>query len=134
MTRFAVAARSRYKWMREERAFREAALDDVIAGSYVFTGERSARGYYLNRMANSLGSAEKRARFQADEAGYMRGMGCSEQEIELVRQRDWQAMMEHGGSIYLLLKIGAAVGHALPQIGAHTSGVRATEPVAQKGH
>ena len=52
----------------------------------------------------------------------MRGLGCSDQEIELVRRRDWQAMMEHGGSIYLLLKIGAAVGHALPQIGAHTSG------------
>jgi hypothetical protein len=31
-------------------------------------------------------------------------------------------MMEHGASIYLLLKIGAAVGHSLQQIGRHTSG------------
>jgi gallate dioxygenase len=97
-------------------------LDDVIAGSYVFTGERSANSYHLNKMATTLRSAETRARFQADEAGYMRAVGCSEQEIDLVRRRDWQAMMEYGASIYLLLKIGAAVGVSLPQIGAHTSG------------
>jgi gallate dioxygenase len=97
-------------------------LDDVIAGSYVFTGERSAKSYFLNKMANSLRSADARATFSADEAGYMRAMGCSAEEIELVRRRDWKAMMEHGASIYLLLKIGAAVGHTLPQIGAHTSG------------
>lgn len=97
-------------------------MDDVIAGSFVFTGERSAKGYHLNKMAKTLGSGDNRARFLADEAGYMRGLGCSDQEIELVRRRDWQAMMAHGGSIYLLLRIGAAVGHTLPQIGAHTSG------------
>jgi gallate dioxygenase len=97
-------------------------LDDVIAGSYVFTGERSARSYRLNKMASSLRSAEARAAFLADEIGYMRGMGCSDQEIDLVQQRDWKGLMEYGASIYLLLKIGAAVGHSLPQIGAHTSG------------
>ncbi len=97
-------------------------MDDVIEGAYVFTGERSAQSYHLNRMANTLRSAEKRQQFAADEAGYMRGFGCSEQEIELVRRRDWRAMMEHGASIYLLLKIGAAVGHSLQQIGTHTSG------------
>ncbi len=97
-------------------------MDDVIEGSYVFTGERSAKSYHLNKMANTLRSADARARFVADEAGYMRGMGCSEEEISLVHRRDWKAMMEYGASIYLLLKIGAAVGHTLPQIGAHTSG------------
>jgi protocatechuate 4,5-dioxygenase alpha subunit len=97
-------------------------VDDIIAGSYVFTGERSAHSYHLNKMANSLRTAEARAGFVADEAGYMRDMGCSDQEIELVRRRDWKAMMEHGASIYLLLKIGAAVGHSLQQIGRHTSG------------
>jgi protocatechuate 4,5-dioxygenase alpha subunit len=109
-------------------------LDDVISGAYVFTGERSARSYQLNRMANTLSSPEKRAEFQADEAGYMRGMGLSEHEIELVKLRDWRAMMDHGASIYLLLKIGAAVGHSLPQIGAHTAGITVAEFHARKGH
>ena len=96
-------------------------MDDVIQGSYVFTGERSAKSYHLNQMANSLRSADARARFIADETNYMRDMGCSDSEIELVRRRDWRALMEYGASIYMLLKIGAAVGHTLPQIGAHTS-------------
>ena len=109
-------------------------MDDVVLGAYVFTGERSARSYNLNKMANSLRLPDARAQFQADEAGYMRALGCSEQEIELVRRRDWKAMMEHGASIYMLLKIGAAVGHTLPQIGAHTSGKTAAEPQARKGH
>jgi gallate dioxygenase len=109
-------------------------LDDVISGAYVFTGERSAHSYHLNKMANTLGTSEKRAQFQADEAGYMRGMGCSDHEIDLVRRRDWKAMMEHGASIYLLLKIGAATGHALPQIGAATGGMTVAEYQARKEH
>ena len=108
-------------------------MDDVISGAYVFTGERSALGYALNKMANSLGTAEARAAFQADEAGYMRGKGCSDEQIDLVRRRDWKGMMEHGGSIYLLLKIGAAVGAPLPEIGAHTGGMTLAEFHARKG-
>src|SRR5882724_4446151 len=83
------------------RTTREAALDDVISGAYVFTGERSARSYALNKMANTLSSPANRETFQADESGYMAGLGCSETEIELVRRRDWKGMMEHGASIYL---------------------------------
>jgi protocatechuate 4,5-dioxygenase alpha subunit len=113
---------------------REAALDDVISGAYVFTGERSARSYALNKMANTLGSPENRTRFQADEAGYMRDYGCSTAEIDLVHHRDWKGMMEHGASIYLLLKIGAAVGVPLPEIGAHTAGLTLAEYQARKGH
>lgn len=98
-------------------------MDDVIAGAFVFTGERSAAGYRLNRMAKSLISAENRAAFQADEPGYMAGYGCSEHEIDLVRRRDWKGMMEAGGSIYLLLKIGASTGHPLPVVAKHTAGM-----------
>jgi protocatechuate 4,5-dioxygenase alpha subunit len=105
----------------------------MISGAYVFTGERSGRGYALNKMANSLSSPDNRARFQADEAGYMRGMGCSDAQIDLVARRDWKAMMEHGASIYLLLKIGAAVGVPLPEIGANTAGMSLAEHNARKG-
>lgn len=107
-------------------------MDDVISGAYVFTGERSARSYALNKMANSLSSPANRTTFQGDEAGYMRGLGCSDEEIELVRRRDWKGMMEHGASIYLLLKIGAAVGVPLPEIGAHTAGLTLAEYQARK--
>ncbi|MSO99464.1 MAG: protocatechuate 3,4-dioxygenase [Acetobacteraceae bacterium] len=109
-------------------------MDDVISGAYVFTGERSSKSYRLNKMANTLSVPENRARFQADEPGYMRGMGCSDLEIDLVRDRDWKGMMDHGASIYLLLKIGAATGVSLPEIGTHTGGMTVAEFHARKGH
>lgn len=109
-------------------------MDEIVSGAYVFTVERSARSYALNKMANSLSSPEARATFQADEPGYMRGLGCSGTEIDLVERRDWKGMMEHGASIYLLLKIGAAVGAPLPEIGAHTAGLTLAEFHARKAH
>lgn len=109
-------------------------MDDVVSGAYVFTGERSAQSYRLNKMANTLSTPADRAAFQADEAGYMRGMGCTDHEIELVRRRDWKGMMDHGASIYLLLKIGAATGVTLPEIGAATAGMTLDQWRAKQGH
>ena len=102
-------------------------MDEVVSGAYVFTGERSAKSYRLNKMASTLSLPDNRTRFHADEAGYMRSLGCSDAQIDLVHRRDWKAMMEHGASIYLLLKIGAAVGAPLPEIGAHTAGLTLAE-------
>ena len=91
-----------------------------IPGTIVFTGEQSRRGYRLNRMAMSLTDAGNRARFVADEAGYMRGLGMDDSEIDLVLRRDWLGMLEHGGSIYLIIKIGGALGIPYQQVGAQT--------------
>jgi protocatechuate 4,5-dioxygenase, alpha chain len=88
-------------------------MNQELPGTTVFTGERSRQGYRLNRMANSLSEPENRARFLADETGYMRAMGLSDAEQEVVRRRDWAQMLAHGGNIYLLLKIGATVGQSV---------------------
>jgi protocatechuate 4,5-dioxygenase alpha chain len=110
-------------------------MDEQIAGTIVFTGERSRAGYRLNRMAMSLTDAANRERFVADEMGYMRGMGLNEAEIDMVRRRDWKAMIEAGGSIYLLIKIAGALGQTLLQVGAHTSGRTLEQFMAsRKGH
>ena len=111
----------------------EAAVRDAIQGGYVFTGENSAKSYRLNKMAVTLTSPENRTKFQTDEEGYMRGMGLSDQEIDLVKQRDWKGMMEYGASIYLVIKIGGSVGHSLPEIGAHTAGMTVAQFHAQRG-
>ena len=93
-----------------------------IPGTVLFTGEQSRRGYLLNRMAMSLTDPANRSHFVADEAGYMRGMGVPDEEIAMVGRRDWRAMLAHGGSIYLLLKIAGALGISLQEVGQHTSG------------
>ena len=93
-----------------------------IPGTIVFTGEQSRRGYRLNRMAMSLTDAANRARFVADNAGYMREMALDDDEAGLVLRRDWRGMLEHGGSIYLVIKIAGALGYSIQEVGRHTSG------------
>jgi protocatechuate 4,5-dioxygenase alpha chain len=107
-------------------------MDDVLAGTMVFTGERSRAGYRVNRMAMTLTDAGKRADFVADEQGYMRGMGLTDAEIDMVRRRDWKSMLEAGSSIYLLIKIAGAVGQTLQQVGAHTAGMTVEEYLAKR--
>lgn len=110
-------------------------MDQQIAGTPVFTGERAHAGYRLNRFAMSMTDAGNRARFVADEAGYMRGMGLTEAEIDMVRRRDWKAIGDAGCSIYLLIKIAGAVGQNLLQVGAHTKGITLEQFMAtRKGH
>ena len=105
---------------------------DQVSGALVFTGERSRAGYRLNRMAMSLTDPANRAAFVADETGYARGIGLNDAEIELIRQRDWKAMIEAGGSIYLLIKIAGALGIALYEVGAHTAGMTLEQFMAKR--
>ena len=130
----ALRYRSRRDTFYGSNRTREAPLDEVVSGAYVFTVERSARGYALNKMANSLSSADNRSRFNENEARYMHDMGCSPEQIDLVARRDWKGMLESGASIYLMLKIGAAVGVPLPEIGAHSAGMTLAEYNARKAH
>ena len=52
--------------------------------------------------------------------------------IDMVRRRDWKAMIEAGGSIYLLIKIAGALGVRCTQVGAQTAGMTLEEFMAQR--
>jgi protocatechuate 4,5-dioxygenase alpha chain len=95
-----------------------------IPGTIVFTGEQSQRGYRLNRMAMSLTDPANRQRFVADDVQYARATGLTDDEVELVRRRDWRGMLEAGASIYLIIKVAGALGVTLQQVGAHSAGRR----------
>ena len=107
-------------------------MDDVISGTLVFTGERSHNGYRLNRMAMSLTDPVNRTAFVADEDGYMRNHGLTDAERAMVLERDWKAMIEAGGSIYLIIKIAGAIGVPLYAVGAHTAGISYEQFMAQR--
>ena len=96
--------------------------DTHIPGTTVFTGERSHRGYRINKLAMSLTDQDNREAFKADERAYMRRFGLSEHEMELIARRDWNGLVAAGGSIYLLIKIGGSVGQNLLQMGAAMRG------------
>ena len=95
---------------------------DDLPGTCVFTGERSRAGYRLNKLAMSMTDPANRTAFLADPDGYMARMDLTADEMDMVRRRDWARMIEHGGNIYLILKIAGTVGVTLLQMGAQMRG------------
>ena len=94
-----------------------------IENTRVFTSEESRRGYRLNKFAMSMCKPENREAFLADEESVLSAADLTDQERQLIRDRDWRAIMDkHGGNIYMIMKIGAVVGQGLYQIGAHQRG------------
>jgi protocatechuate 4,5-dioxygenase alpha chain len=97
--------------------------DRPIENTTVFDGAQSRKGYRLNKFAMSMTKAENREAFKADEEAYMEKCGLSEAEKQCVRDRDWRRMIEeHGGNIYMIMKVGAVLGQGLYQIGAQQRG------------
>jgi protocatechuate 4,5-dioxygenase alpha chain len=81
-----------------------AEFDD-IPGTRVFTAKRARQGYHLNQFAMSLMKAENRERFLADEKAYLDEWQISEEAKKAVMDRDYNAMIDHGGNIYFLSKL-----------------------------
>jgi protocatechuate 4,5-dioxygenase, alpha chain len=96
--------------------------DTPIAGTTVFTGARSRQGYRINKFAMSLTDEANRDAFRADEHAYMKACGLTDAEIDLVAKRDWKGLVAAGGNIYVLIKVGGAVGQNLLQMGAQMRG------------
>ncbi len=94
-----------------------------IENTKVFDARQTQLGYRLNKFAMSMTKADNRAAFIADEEASLAASELTEEEKQLIRDRDWRAILdEHGGNIYMIMKIGAVVGQGLYQIGAHQRG------------
>lgn len=83
---------------------------DSIEGTYVFDGRLSLKGYPVNKMCMSFNSAENRDAFKRDERAYCEKYGLSEEQIDAVLARDWLKIVQLGGNIYYLAKLGIAGG------------------------
>jgi len=99
-----------------------AYRDTPIPGTSVFTGARSRQGYRINKFSMSLTEPANRDAFKADERAYMQRFGMTDREIDLVLKRDWKGLVEAGGNIYVLIKVGGAVGENLLKMGAQMRG------------
>lgn len=83
---------------------------EKLEGTYPFTLERSARGFRLNRFLHAMVDPAHRKRFQEDEAGAMAAADLSDAERDMLRRRDWQALIRYGASFFMLEKLGAVLG------------------------
>lgn len=104
------------------------AFED-IPGTYVFTGERAIEGRHLNRFCMSLMNAANRTRFKADERAYLDEWPMSEVQKQAVMNRDFKALVEHGGNIFFVLKIAAVDGRPTQSVAASFAG-QSTEQYA----
>ena len=97
-------------------------LSGPIPDTTVFDLRLARRGQRLNRMCAALCSPQERDAFKRDEEAYMARFGLTDAERELIRQRDFQGLIEAGTNIYFLLKIGSVTGTGLYKMGAQMRG------------
>lgn len=93
-----------------------------IQGSEVFDLANSWRGYRINKMCNALSQAANRDAFKRDEEAFMAAYHLTEQERQLVRDRDFSGLLAAGGNIYFLLKLGVCTSNGLYMMGAKMRG------------
>ncbi len=93
-----------------------------IAESDVFDLAMSWRGYRINKMCNALSEPGNREACKRDEEAFMARLGLTEEEKELVRERDFTSLLAAGGNIYFLLKLGVVTGNGLYYMGAKMRG------------
>jgi gallate dioxygenase len=89
---------------------RQLAGAEALEGTYPFTLARSVKGYRLNKFLHAMIEPAHRVRFLADEEAAMRDAELSPAERDMVRRRDWRALIRYGASFFMLEKLGAVVG------------------------
>jgi gallate dioxygenase len=92
------------------RIGRELAGVEKLKGTYPFTLERSVKGFRLNSFLHRLIEPEFRRQFLADPEPLFAAAALSEREREMIRARDWQALIRYGAIFFVLEKLGAVVG------------------------
>ena len=98
-----------------------------VPGTTIFDAEQSRLGYHLNQFCMSLMKAENRARFLANERGYLDEWPMTEDQKLAVLARDLNRCIALGGNIYVLAKIGATDGRSFQQMAGSMTGMTEEE-------
>jgi protocatechuate 4,5-dioxygenase, alpha chain len=94
-----------------------------VPGTTIFDADQSRMGYGLNQFAMSLMKAENRERFKRDERAYLDEWAMTEDQKQAVLARDMNRMIQLGGNIYFLAKIGATDGKSFQQMAGSMTGM-----------
>ncbi len=87
-----------------------------VPGTTIFDADQARKGYHLNQFCMSLMSEANRQRFKSDEAAYLDRWELTPGQREGVLARDFNRLIDLGGNIYFLAKIGATDGLTYVQI------------------
>ena len=98
-----------------------------IPGTTVFDADLARKGYHLNSFCMSLMKADNRTRFKANERAYLDEWQMTEEQKQGVLARDYNRLIELGGNIYFLAKIGATDGKSFQQMAGSMTGMTEDE-------
>jgi gallate dioxygenase len=93
-----------------ERIGRQWAGIEKLPGTYPFTLERSVKAYRINDFLHRLIVPAERQRFLTDPEPMFEEAGLTAEERDMIRRRDWRALIRYGVIFFLLEKLGAVVG------------------------
>ena len=94
-----------------------------IPGTVIFDATQSRIGYHLNMFAMSLMKETNRNSFKTNEDTYLKQFPMTEEQHQAVRDRDYNRMIQLGGNIYFLAKIGATDGHSFQKLASLMTGM-----------
>jgi gallate dioxygenase len=83
---------------------------EKLEGTYPYTIERSVKAFRINKFLHELIVPAFRKQFLLDAEPLFAEHQLTEQERELIRNRDWRGMIHYGVIFFLLEKLGAVVG------------------------
>jgi gallate dioxygenase len=83
---------------------------EMLAGTYPFTLARSVKGFRINKFLHDLTEPLHRGDFHADEEAAYERAHLTAEERDMIRRRDWRAMIRYGVSFFMLEKLGAVIG------------------------
>ena len=100
---------------REAEAARAKANAQLVGiekleGTYPFDLERSVGHYRLNKFLHELVVPAHREAFLKDPETLFEKWELSEEERDMIRRRDWQALIRYGAIFFVLEKFAAVIG------------------------
>lgn len=99
-----------------------------VPGTYVFDIQRSQLGYEVNKFCESLNTEYGRDQFLNNEDAYLRTFDLTEEQISAIKARDLNKILDLGGNIYYVFKIGAVLGLSIQA----TSGMMAVPQMSEE--
>jgi gallate dioxygenase len=83
---------------------------EELEGTYPFTIGRSVKAFRLNDFLHRLIEPKHREFFLSNPEAAFKEANLTDEEMNLVRNRDWRGMMHYGVIFFMLEKLGAVVG------------------------
>ena len=83
---------------------------EKLEGTYLFDLDRSVGHYRLNKFLHDLVIPEHRKMVIDDAEQAFAKYDLSEEERDMIRRRDWRALMQYGAIFFVLEKFAAVVG------------------------